>query len=63
MKYTISVERFSIGWQWEVNDGFSYYSGFALTKRGAIWFANRMAKRWTKDRLNSLTKESWEVQL
>ncbi len=62
MKYTISVEKFSVGWQWEVSNGYASYTGFSLTKRGAIWFANRIAKRWAKDEINRLNKESWEVE-
>ena len=63
MKYTISIERYSVGWYWTVSDGVAQYNGYSITKRGAIWFANRMAKRWAKDTMNSLSKESWEVEL
>jgi hypothetical protein len=63
MKYTISINRHGWMWLWDVADGNGFHiSDYSLTKRGAIWTANRQAKKWARDRFDSLTKESWEVE-
>jgi hypothetical protein len=59
MRFEITIERTGWFWYWTVSDGPFEYQDATLTKRGAIWAANRKAKRWAKDKVNQLTKESW----
>jgi len=63
MKFEITVKRIGWLWHWSVENSGLVCNDYSLTKRGAIWAANRCAKRWAKDRVNALQKETWVVEL
>ena len=63
MQFQITIERYGWQWYWKVSDGPYKYSDVTFTKRGAIWAANRQAKKWAKDKINELQKQTWTVNL